>query len=259
MDGLKLVDCGSAMRCIACRRKTSRCPPEDQHLPAISDRGRSRACAPACDLALGRARTISVVNRLKLRGSAAPFVHGAVHSPLAPVKVLYDSYHCSRYNTNTGVLTPTCFAGVCAGQSGSVLARSLHRKRGFAGRRQSGHPCQKQCVTCRLRPLRWSAGEGLRCHRGDRRPDALAQLTANASGPRIRSKTGCRTHHEFYMGATGVIWALDYLPAGRATRASFDFAAGLPRPDREKPGGICQARLFGAWLAAVRRPRNGLP
>jgi uracil-DNA glycosylase len=27
---------------------------------------------------------------------------------------LYDSYHCSRYNTNTGVLTPEMFRNVFA-------------------------------------------------------------------------------------------------------------------------------------------------
>jgi len=39
-------------------------------------------------------------------------VHGAVHKA-GPYK-LYDSYHCSRYNTNTGVLTTDMFRKVFA-------------------------------------------------------------------------------------------------------------------------------------------------
>ena len=43
---------------------------------------------------------------------AAPFGHGSRHQigDLA----LFDSYHCSRYNTNTGVLTPKMFRDVFA-------------------------------------------------------------------------------------------------------------------------------------------------
>jgi uracil-DNA glycosylase len=49
---------------------------------------------------------------LSLRSAAAPFTHGAIH-PAGAVK-LYDSYHCSRYNTNTGVLTAEMFRSVFA-------------------------------------------------------------------------------------------------------------------------------------------------
>ena len=63
-------------------------------------------------VALGRIAHDSVLKALSLRGSAAPFAHGAVHRSGA-IK-LYDSYHCSRYNTNTGVLTPKMFRSVFA-------------------------------------------------------------------------------------------------------------------------------------------------
>ena len=63
-------------------------------------------------VALGRIAHDSVLKTLSLRGSAAPFAHGAVHR--AGALKLYDSYHCSRYNTNTGVLTPKMFRGVFA-------------------------------------------------------------------------------------------------------------------------------------------------
>ena len=48
--------------------------------------------------------------RLDRSFRAAPFGHGARHriGELA----LFDSYHCSRYNTNTGVLTTEMFRAV---------------------------------------------------------------------------------------------------------------------------------------------------
>ena len=54
----------------------------------------------------------STLKVLALRAAAAPFSHGAVHQ--AGAIRLYDSYHCSRYNTNTRVLTPQMFRGVFA-------------------------------------------------------------------------------------------------------------------------------------------------
>ena len=54
----------------------------------------------------------STLKALGLRSAAAPFAHGAVHK--AGTLQLYDSYHCSRYNTNTGVLTPKMFRDVFA-------------------------------------------------------------------------------------------------------------------------------------------------
>jgi uracil-DNA glycosylase len=64
-------------------------------------------------LALGRVAHDSTVAALGLRRAAAPFAHGAIHSA-GPKLTLYDSYHCSRYNTNTGVLTPAMFERVFA-------------------------------------------------------------------------------------------------------------------------------------------------
>jgi uracil-DNA glycosylase len=52
------------------------------------------------------------VKALGLRNAATPFAHGAVHE--AGALRLYDSYHCSRYNTNTRVLTPEMFRNVFA-------------------------------------------------------------------------------------------------------------------------------------------------
>jgi len=64
-------------------------------------------------LALGRIAHESVLPALDLRRATFPFGHGAVHA-VRPDLMLYDSYHCSRYNTNTGVLTEDMFRAVFA-------------------------------------------------------------------------------------------------------------------------------------------------
>jgi uracil-DNA glycosylase len=63
-------------------------------------------------VALGRIAHDTTLKALGLRNAAAPFAHGAVHT--AGAIRLYDSYHCSRYNTNTRVLTPEMFRNVFA-------------------------------------------------------------------------------------------------------------------------------------------------
>ena len=50
---------------------------------------------------------------LKLKLAMFPFAHGARH-PVTLGLSLFDSYHCSRYNTNTGVLTEAMFREVFA-------------------------------------------------------------------------------------------------------------------------------------------------
>ena len=111
-DGLTLVDCriSNAVRCV---------PPQNKPLPVeintcrpflmatIETMSRLRAI-----VALGRIAHDSMLKTLNLRAAAAPFSHGAVHE--AGKLKLYDSYHCSRYNTNTGVLTPDMFRSVFA-------------------------------------------------------------------------------------------------------------------------------------------------
>jgi uracil-DNA glycosylase len=111
-DGFKLVNCRivNAVRCV---------PPQNKPLPV-----EIKTCRPflAADLAamptvraivaLGRIAHDTMLKVLELRSAAAPFAHGAVH-PAGGVK-LYDSYHCSRYNTNTRVLTPDMFRSVFA-------------------------------------------------------------------------------------------------------------------------------------------------
>lgn len=61
-------------------------------------------------LALGQIAHNAVLTALEEKRSRHPFAHGARHE--LKNYVLFDSYHCSRYNTNTGRLTSKMFKDV---------------------------------------------------------------------------------------------------------------------------------------------------
>jgi uracil-DNA glycosylase family 4 len=69
-------------------------------------------------LALGAIAHGAVLRAQGLRPSAFRFAHGAEHA-LADGRVLVDSYHCSRYNTNTRRLTAEMFRKV-VGRAGQL-------------------------------------------------------------------------------------------------------------------------------------------
>jgi uracil-DNA glycosylase family 4 len=76
-------------------------------------------------LALGRIAHEQVLRTLGIRLAVHPFAHGAVHEVIVggrPVQ-LYDSYHCSRYNTNTGRLTTDMFRSVFARIAADLAVR----------------------------------------------------------------------------------------------------------------------------------------
>ena len=111
-DGLTLSDCRitNAVRCVPPENKPT--PAEiktcrDFLLPTIGEMKDLRAL-----LALGRIAHESVVAALGAKRSAVPFMHGGRHD--LGGYTLFSSYHCSRYNTNTGVLTPDRFRKVIA-------------------------------------------------------------------------------------------------------------------------------------------------
>jgi uracil-DNA glycosylase len=112
-DGLILVDAAisNAVRCV---------PPENKPLPLEIATCRPFLAATIAAmpqlraiLALGRVAHDSVVAALGEKRAALPFAHGAVHATRSGLS-FYDSYHCSRYNTNTGVLTEAMFRDVFA-------------------------------------------------------------------------------------------------------------------------------------------------
>jgi len=112
-DGLRLVDTAitNAVRCV---------PPDNKPLPVEIRTCRMFLSATIAGMpnlvaivALGRIAHDSVAATLGLRARSVPFGHGAVHT-IDGNRTLHDSYHCSRYNTNTGVLTEAMFEAVFA-------------------------------------------------------------------------------------------------------------------------------------------------
>ena len=111
-DGLELVDARitNAVRCV---------PPENKPIGTeiTTCRGFLKATLAempklAAIVALGRIAHDTTALALAARKSQVPFAHGASHT-VGRLR-LFDSYHCSRYNTNTGVLTTEMFENVFA-------------------------------------------------------------------------------------------------------------------------------------------------
>ena len=110
-DGLRLLDCriSNSVKCV---------PPQNKPLPveiANCNRYLAAELAQVADgtvlLALGAIAHGATLRALGLRLAAHRFAHGAEHT-LPRGLLLVDSYHCSRYNTNTGRLTPEMFRTV---------------------------------------------------------------------------------------------------------------------------------------------------
>ncbi|MEX2354100.1 MAG: uracil-DNA glycosylase family protein, partial [Gammaproteobacteria bacterium] len=110
-DGLVLENCRitNAVKCL---------PPANKPLPA-----EIRNCNPylrrelqmikgkVVILALGRIAHDAILTASGLKKSSFPFSHNALHSINAD-QYLLDSYHCSRYNTQTRRLTEAMFRQV---------------------------------------------------------------------------------------------------------------------------------------------------
>lgn len=120
-DGLELQRCRitNAVRCV---------PPQNKPLPAeIKTCNRFLKSEIlglpelVAILALGRIAHDATLAALALRKSAFPFAHGARHA-LPGGLTLFDSYHCSRYNTNTGVLTAAMFEDVIRAARDAISA-----------------------------------------------------------------------------------------------------------------------------------------
>jgi uracil-DNA glycosylase len=109
-DTLELVDARitNGVRCV---------PPENKPLPAEINTCRNFLIPTIAEMknlraivALGRIAHETTVKALGAKRSAAEFGHGCANR-IGPL-MLFSSYHCSRYNTNTGVLTPEMFRAV---------------------------------------------------------------------------------------------------------------------------------------------------
>ena len=111
-DGFTLIDCRitNAVRCVPPANKPT--PQEiatcrDFLVATIEEMTKLRVI-----VALGRTAHETFIAAQRARRRDHPFRHGCAH-PMGSITLL-DSYHCSRYNTSTGVLTPDMFRAVFA-------------------------------------------------------------------------------------------------------------------------------------------------
>jgi uracil-DNA glycosylase len=113
-DGMQMRNCriSNAVRCV---------PPQNK--PTVAEIAACRTFLVAeikampklrALLCLGRIAHDSALKTLGVKSKSCPFGHGAAHPLAEHGLTLYDSYHCSRYNTNTGVLTQDMFDSVFA-------------------------------------------------------------------------------------------------------------------------------------------------
>jgi uracil-DNA glycosylase family 4 len=136
-DGLRLIGCRitNAVKCL---------PPQNKPTPA-----EARTCnrflaeelrrfPPRVVLALGRVAHDAVLMALGLRAGAYRFGHHAIHE-LPNGIALYDSYHCSRYNTQTRRLTDAMFAAVVSEIAARLDLGSARRGAPAPGRGPSVH------------------------------------------------------------------------------------------------------------------------
>lgn len=112
-DGLELLDCRitNAVKCL---------PPDNKPVGAEINTcngylANELRLLPndSVMLALGGIAHRAIIRALSLRQADYPFGHAAEHD-LAEGLLLLDSYHCSRYNTNTRRLTDEMFRAVFA-------------------------------------------------------------------------------------------------------------------------------------------------
>ncbi len=112
-DGLGLVNCRitNAVRCVPPQNKVTGA--ERKNCQAFLSSEIQAMERLRVILALGTVAHAAVLAALGEKISAYKFSHGALH-PLPGGPVLADSYHCSRYNTNTGRLSTAMFEDVFA-------------------------------------------------------------------------------------------------------------------------------------------------
>jgi uracil-DNA glycosylase family 4 len=112
-DPLRLVDCRitNAVKCLPPDNKPV--GSEISNCNGYLDVELDTLAPGSVILALGGVAHRAVIRALELRQAAFPFGHAREHRVGEKI-LLLDSYHCSRYNTNTGRLTPAMFHAVFA-------------------------------------------------------------------------------------------------------------------------------------------------
>jgi uracil-DNA glycosylase family 4 len=119
-DTLALIDVliANAVRCVPPQNK-----PTTEEIATCRQflQGTIAEKRPLAYLALGRIAHDSLLVTLGEKRSRFAFGHGTQHQ-LGGGATLFDSYHCSRYNTNTGVLTTPMFEDVVGRAAAFVRA-----------------------------------------------------------------------------------------------------------------------------------------
>jgi uracil-DNA glycosylase family 4 len=112
-DGLQLHDCRitNAVKCVPPQNKPT--PEEIRTCNRYLANELTRSSSAKVLLALGSIAHVAILRALEIKPTAYKFAHGAEH-PLPSGQILLDSYHCSRYNTQTRRLTEAMFVAVFA-------------------------------------------------------------------------------------------------------------------------------------------------
>ena len=110
-DGLQLIDCRitNAVKCLPPQNKPQ--TGEIRQCNAYLQAELASLPGHSVIIGLGKIAHDAVLRACGLRLSAHPFGHGNTHR-IAAGRTLIDSYHCSRYNTQTRRLTPAMFSAV---------------------------------------------------------------------------------------------------------------------------------------------------
>ena len=110
-DGLVLHRCRitNAVKCLPPQNKPT--PQEVKTCNVYLEREMAALPENAAILALGRIAHDAVLRAAAVKPALSTFGHGARHV-LPDGRLLFDSYHCSRYNTQTRRLTPAMFHAV---------------------------------------------------------------------------------------------------------------------------------------------------
>jgi uracil-DNA glycosylase family 4 len=127
-DGMKLKNCRitNAVKCL---------PPQNKPIGAEINGCNSYLAEELAQMpsgsvviALGSIAHQAVVKALQLKQKSFPFGHGAEHQ-LSDVLYLIDSYHCSRYNTQTKRLTEKMFDAIFKRAKKLLAQKSKKRSR----------------------------------------------------------------------------------------------------------------------------------
>ena len=206
---------GSPTRSNACRPRTSLCR-GNQELQRLSARGVGAKPGGARDPgARGRLRT----RRSCARTASQPATTGSRMRPsmrLARRRVLVDSYHCSRYNTQTRRLTAAMFESVIGPRALDPRRDDEQRARASAGDR---------------------AADGRRRFDAKAFVDALAGAARRVSHARCRGRDALRRQGAQPQEPRRLLFPAEQRPAQ---------GAGAGREDREHGGDDHELRHRGA-------------